>query len=154
MKRLIVILLVLGVGGGALVWAVKDKPEPAAQSNNVQQEQKPALSVQESKNGEPTVIAYTDNGFSQPEIRIRIGTTLKWINQRLDDGTEQGRPMWVASDIHPEHTIYPEFDQAYLLRYEPLPSDSTYQFTFNKPGRWEYHDHYDPGMKGIVIVER
>lgn len=100
--------------------------------------------------GPVEVITYSDQGFSRPNISIGVGTSIRWENQR----TEPGRPMWIASDVHPDHTIYPEFDQARLVMREPEPQDSPFTFTFNKPGRWEYHDHYDPDKKGVVIVRR
>lgn len=94
-------------------------------------------------------ITYTDAGFDRPNIIIGAGSSVTWISKRSDPQ----RPTWVASDVHPEHTVYPEFDQGRALGYEPLPKDKTYTFKFEKTGRWEYHDHYDPGKKGVVTVQ-
>ena len=113
-----------------------------------------ALSIKQPSAEEPVLsgaitMAYNDKGFEKPELKIRNGSSVKFINQR----TEPGRPMWVASDAHPDHTVYPEFDQARPLGYEPEPKDDTYTFVFNKSGRWTYHDHYDPQMTGVIVVE-
>lgn len=97
--------------------------------------------------GPESIIAYTDKGFDQKELMVASGTTVTFVNQR------NGRPMWVASNIHPTHTIYPEFDQGRVLGYEPLPKDNSFSFTFTKPGRWIYHDHYDPAQLGVVTVD-
>ena len=94
-------------------------------------------------------INYTDAGFDRPNIIVANGSSVTWVSKRKDPQ----RPTWVASDIHPEHTIYPEFDQGRTLGYEPLPKDKTYTFKFEKTGRWEYHDHYDPDKKGVVTVQ-
>lgn len=92
------------------------------------------------------MVMYTDKGFDKPQLIVTAGTTVTFMNAR------NGRPMWVASNVHPEHTIYPEFDQGRVLGYEPLPKDSQFSFTFTKKGKWVYHDHYDPGRQGTVIV--
>ena len=94
-------------------------------------------------------ITYTDAGFDRPNVTIPRGATVTWISSRADSQ----RPTWIASDVHPEHTRYPEFDQGRTLGYEPLPQDKIYTFKFEKVGRWEYHDHYDPDKKGVVTVQ-
>lgn len=93
-----------------------------------------------------TTVSYTDAGFDKPKISVMIGTPITFVNKRVQ------RPMWVASNMHPEHLLYPEFDQGRVLGYEPLPKDTTFTFTFNRKGTWEYHDHYDAAQQGTVIV--
>lgn len=51
----------------------------------------------------PVTVTYDSNGFSPKEIVVEKGTTVSFDNK-----TEI--PMWVASDPHPEHFEYPEFD--------------------------------------------
>lgn len=80
---------------------------------------------------------YSDTGFAQPDLEIKQDTKITFINKR----TELGIPIWVAFDIHPEHTIYPQFDQARPLGFEPRVEDNT--DTFNKPGKWLYRNYYD-----------
>lgn len=94
-------------------------------------------------------INYTDAGFDRPNIVVPVGTSVTWISKRSDPN----RPTWIASDEHPAHNAYPEFDQVLIRKDEPLPEDRVYTFKFDKPGRWGYHDHNDPGMRGVVTVQ-
>lgn len=61
--------------------------------------------------------------------------------------------MWVATDPHPDHTAYPEFD---VLRANggkyPEPRND-FSFTFDKVGTWTYHNHTNPTDKGKIIVK-
>lgn len=91
-------------------------------------------------------VTYSDAGFDKPELKIANGTAVTFANQRAP------RPMWIASNDHPEHLIYPEFDQGVVLGYEPLPKDSSFYFVFTKKGKWKYHDHYDPAQEGQITV--
>lgn len=86
-------------------------------------------------------IEYTDNGFSPTEIKIKIGHSITFVNK-------SSNPMWVASDDHPTHMIYPEFDSK-----KAYSSEEIYTFTFEKVGSWNYHNHLRPNDKARVIVE-
>jgi len=85
-------------------------------------------------------IILTTDGFSPSEIAINKGDTIKFT-------TSIGEPFWPASNLHPTHTIYPEFDPK-----EPVEADKNWLFVFNKEGEWKYHDHLSPIFKGKVIV--
>ena len=56
--------------------------------------------------------------------------------------------FWPASNIHPTHMIYPEFDAK-----RPVASGKDWSFTFTKKGTWRYHDHLNPEATGTVVVE-
>ena len=56
--------------------------------------------------------------------------------------------FWPASNEHPTHEIYPEFDAK-----KPLDHGINYSFTFTKRGVWQYHNHLNPRAGGNVIVE-
>jgi plastocyanin len=86
-------------------------------------------------------VVYNNEGFTPQEIRIKKGETIKFIN--LSD-----RKMWVASNNHPEHNIYPEFDQKDIALRE-----GEYEFKFEKTGAWGYHNHLYSNHEGVVIVE-
>ena len=86
-------------------------------------------------------VSYTSSGYSPSVVTIRAGDTVKFVNNSSNN-------MWPASDPHPTHTNYPEFD--------PMTSISPggqWSFTFSKPGTWGYHDHLTPGKTGTVIVQ-
>lgn len=86
-------------------------------------------------------IIINDNGFLPNEISIQSGDSIKFA-------TSTGRSFWPASDLHPTHGIYPEFDPL-----SPIDPNSSWTFKFVKPGRWTYHDHLQPFFKGIIIVK-
>lgn len=89
----------------------------------------------------PSVITYSDDGYSPSSINIKIGEIITFINQSQD-------PMWPASDVHPIHSIYPEFDPK-----KSFGSGEEYRFKFEKAGTWQYHDHLRPAKKGTVTVK-
>lgn len=80
-------------------------------------------------------------GFVPPSLTVRLGDTVRWINVDADR-------VWPASDDHPAHLIYPEFD---ALRN--LTPGEEYSFTFKKTGAWKYHDHWIATRTGTITVE-
>jgi len=54
---------------------------------------------------------------------------------------------WPASNLHPTHGIYPEFDPK-----TPVEPNQEWSFVFEKKGEWKYHDHLAPSIRGIVKV--
>ena len=109
----------------------------------------------EPANLEAVIVDYTDVGYEPDRVRVPLGTTVTWRN-------DSSKPMWTASDPHPMHTIYPEFDAK--VGVEP---GASYSFTFTKRGTWSYHNHaHEHGVdddhgsddreeldEGIVTVE-
>lgn len=87
-------------------------------------------------------ITQDDNGFSPSEIVIRPGDTIIF-------STKRGRQFWPASDLHPTHTIYPEFDPTL-----PIEADKTWSFKFLKEGQWSFHDHLFPSFRGKIVVSK
>ncbi|PIQ69189.1 MAG: hypothetical protein COV91_00230 [Candidatus Taylorbacteria bacterium CG11_big_fil_rev_8_21_14_0_20_46_11] len=87
-------------------------------------------------------VVYDVNGFSPKTITVKIGDTVVFENKT-------GKNASVASDDHPTHLLYPEFDQ-----YKTDQKGNTqFSFTFTKAGTWNYHDHLNANMVGTVIVE-
>lgn len=124
---IIAIVLVLILAAGAAGWYAFSSRNagPAAPSAPVQ--------------GQYTV-TLTDNGFEPSEISITQGQTVTFR-------TTAGKPFWPASNPHPAHTDYPEFDPQL-----PVRSDATWSFTFQKVGTWGYHDHLAPYYTGTIHV--
>ncbi len=91
--------------------------------------------------GTSALITYTDRGFSPEIVEVAQDGTVTFKN-------ESTRDLWVASNEHPEHLMYPEFDAK--KGYTP---GSEYQFTFEKAGSWQYHDHLKASLGGTVIVK-
>lgn len=87
-----------------------------------------------------TTVLITQSGFSASTITIKKGDAIIFKN----DDTEN---HWPASDPHPGHSIYPEFDPK-----NPLQAGESWSFTFDKVGDWRFHDHENPLWRGRVVV--
>lgn len=94
---------------------------------------------QESK--KETKVNYTSAGFSPKTVTIKKGDTVVFENKT-------GKNASVASDEHPTHLLYPEFDQ---YKTDQRGKDE-FRFTFTKTGTWGYHDHLNASQGGTVIV--
>ena len=86
-------------------------------------------------------VIYTDEGFSPEIATIERGEAVEFVNK-------SNRLMWVASDVHPAHTILPTFDQ-----FGTLVFGESYQYTFDDAGDWKYHDHVNANKIGTIIVK-
>jgi plastocyanin len=91
--------------------------------------------------GEPAVtITRTAAGYEPSEVTIKKGDIILWKN-------DTDEYHWPASDLHPTHGIYPEFDP---LR--PLAPQEDWKFKFDQAGEWKFHDHIRANMVGTVTV--
>jgi len=104
--------------------------------------------TEESATGGPSkvqpntyTISMNSSGFSPANLTIKAGDTVRFVN---NDTTNH----WPASDVHPVHAIYPEFD----ARADIIPGGE-WSFTFEKVGEWGMHDHRSPVTTGKIIVE-
>lgn len=86
------------------------------------------------------VIELHEEGFYPEEIVIAKGDTLTFV-------TKRDAPFWPASNVHPTHAIYSEFDS----KREIAPGES-WNFAFEKIGTWRYHDHSAPYYTGTIVV--
>jgi len=89
-----------------------------------------------------TLVSYTDDGFHEPVVYIKLGSTVLFQNN-------SSRDLWIASAPHPTHTAYPEFDQK-----KSVGRGGSYTFTFTKVGAWKYHNHMMPDQTGIIVVQQ
>ncbi|MEX0652017.1 MAG: hypothetical protein WD509_00900 [Candidatus Paceibacterota bacterium] len=86
------------------------------------------------------VITLGDDGFIPSELTILEGESVTFVTTRSNF-------FWPASNLHPSHSIYSEFDPK-----RPLTPEESWTFTFNKSGQWEYHDHLTPYFIGTIFV--
>lgn len=98
-----------------------------------------------------TTVTYGPKGFEPKAITIKAGQTVTFVNE-----SENG--MWVGSSKHPIHADYPEKTSKDCLgsAFDQCAASGTgtsYSFTFNKKGSWNYHNHVAPNNWGTVIVE-
>jgi plastocyanin len=87
------------------------------------------------------VVRVTDEGFDPKSLEIGPGETVVFENSGQN-------AHWPASDDHPTHTLYPEFDPL-----KPIEPGVGWSFTFDKSGEWKYHDHQNPYLKGEIVVQ-
>lgn len=80
-------------------------------------------------------------GFEPATLSIKKGTRVVFVN-------EDSKEHWPASDIHPTHGIYPEFDPQ-----KGVEAGQKWSFVFNKVGKWKFHDHLFPERTGVVEVK-
>lgn len=86
-------------------------------------------------------IIILNDRFEPETLEIKKGTTVIFKNEASD-------LRWPASNLHPTHTIYSEFDPK-----EPVKPGESWQFKFNKKGSWKYHDHLAPLTRGVITVK-
>lgn len=97
------------------------------------------------------LVTYTDGGFEPARLNVSVGETVRFFN-------ESSRDMWVGSNNHPTHTLYPvksgddclgsSFDQC-----EATGSGAFYDFTFTTEGSFGYHNHMRARDTGTIIVQ-
>lgn len=144
----VIIVLVIVIAGG---WYVLSKAPAEAPPAPVT-EQAPAAATTATAPG--VTVAYTDQGFSPTSVTVPLGTTVTFVNQSAGN-------MWVASAMHPEHTVYsgtslaqhcPDTTNSAFDECAAVPSGGSYSFTFNKAGDWKYHNHINASDYGEVVV--
>jgi len=86
------------------------------------------------------IIELHEDGFYPKELTINLGETVRFTSLT-------GRPFWPASDFHPTHSIYPNFDPK-----NPVLPNESWSFKFDKTGKWRFHDHLEPFYIGTINV--
>ncbi len=85
-------------------------------------------------------VDFNGSAFAPASITINVNDWVFFKNKST-------AAMWVASNPHPTHTDYPGFDSL-----KAIAPGGEYKFQFTKAGTWGYHDHLNPGIGGVVIV--
>jgi len=98
--------------------------------------QKISPTSEELKDSNPGVylVLIKNFEFSPSELTIKVGETVRWINQDSIKHT-------VTSDLGSE------------LDSDLLGNGASYSHTFNSPGEFPYHCILHPSMIGKVIVQ-
>lgn len=129
MKKTVVIIILCAVafaliGGGYSLWHKLHAGAKASQNTEVPS----------------AIIVRTDQGFVPDEVTIKQGQTVLWKNESKNFD-------WPASNIHPTHGIYPEFDPK-----RPIAPGEEWSFKFDRIGSWQFHDHLQANILGKVNV--
>lgn len=125
------LILIVLLGAGAWWWSQRDGGTGTART-----ELPGEASVPEGAH----VVTLTEDGFVPSELSIKVGETVAFRS-------ENGDLFWPASNLHPSHGIYPEFDPL-----GPVQPNAVWSFTFTQVGAWKYHDHLAPYYTGVVTV--
>lgn len=88
----------------------------------------------------PVIVKITASGFEPSEITIDSDTTLMFENSDKVN-------RWPASDIHPTHDIYPDFDPTKAIK----PGEN-WEFRPKRVGTFKFHDHLFPHIKGVLTI--
>ncbi len=99
------------------------------------------LAKKYNNSGTTHTIVLTSKGFEPNELVIHPGDVVNFK-------TELGKPFWPASDLHPTHDSYPEFDPK-----QPVAAEASWSFTFTREGKWSFHDHLSPSKRGSITVQ-
>ncbi|MEJ0021026.1 MAG: hypothetical protein WDN47_00400 [Candidatus Doudnabacteria bacterium] len=97
-------------------------------------------SIFEQGNRSSHTIVLSKGGFSPGNLTIKKGD---WVTFT----TTAGQQFWPASDPHPTHSIYPDFDPK-----RPVDPGKSWSFQFEKEGTFPYHDHFIPSLGGTIVV--
>ncbi len=93
-----------------------------------------------SAHSETQVIEMTADGFIPQKATVDVNSAVIFINK-------DGKAHWPASNTHPTHELYPEFDPKRAI----APGQS-WAFKPKRAGVWKYHDHLSPHKRGLIIV--
>lgn len=86
------------------------------------------------------IIEMTTSGFQPDSVTVDQNSTIIFLNK-------DSVARWPASNIHPTHELYPEFDPK-----KPIQPGQSWPFKPKNVGTWKYHDHLFPHMRGVVNV--
>ena len=129
---------------------VTESPQKSAADNSAATTTGEAGQGQAIKNS-AAVVVYTEQGFIPETVTVKKGEAVTFKNK-------SGRDMWVASNPHPTHTLYPEKLPSDCLgssfdACKGVPAGADWSYTFNSVGTWRYHDHLRPDNQGTVVVQ-
>lgn len=115
--------------------------QPIQLAPTVSPEAPTSPAVSESPAATTATISISDTGFSPATVRVKVGTTVTFVN----NGQAAHQPV---SNPHPVHTDLPGF-----AARKGLVTGEEYLFVFTKVGTWGFHDHLNTALRGSVVVE-
>ena len=90
--------------------------------------------------GETHAVVLHSEGFSPEYLTVKKGDVVVF-------STTREYAYWPASDHHPTHNLYRDFDPK-----GPVQSDAEWSFQFTEPGEWHFHDHLNSTYTGLITV--
>ncbi len=92
------------------------------------------------KAGPVVTVEMIPDAFSPQTLTIAVGTTVRFVNK-------DKVARWPASGNHPIHDICPGFDSK-----QSIKPGGSYSFTFTVAKQCPMHDHLNPAIRGIILV--
>jgi len=141
----IVIVAVLAIGGWALYDHAKPKPSSTYSNNtNSSAVSKPSASTSTSNSSSapsnqstaPGAVTIKGMMFTPSQISVQKGATVTWTNNDS-----------VA------HTVTDDLSTVGGPASGNIAPGSTYSFTFDKTGSFQYHCTIHPSMRGTIVVK-
>ncbi len=118
-------------------------------SNITQETKEKSDGVTAAPSVQDSVVTYTDSGYSPQILQVKAGVTVTFKN-------ESSESLWTASAIHPTHKAYPTTGGCLGSTFDECKGDdpgTSWQFKFDIPGTWKYHNHLNPSRTGTIVVE-
>ncbi|MEX0877506.1 MAG: hypothetical protein WDZ40_01425 [Candidatus Spechtbacterales bacterium] len=135
MKKWIAILLVmLFLVVVTVFFVLRDRDSVNTRENSV------FFSEEQIKDTDSVVEILASGEFSPKDLSVNKGDRVVWVNK-------SDKYVWPASDLHPTHAIYSEFDPL-----EPMAPNEAWGFVFERVDNWKYHDHLRPFSTGTIRV--
>ncbi len=125
--------LLLLLVGLALAATQPTNKQPSQNQDQTQMSTDPEATAQ---------VEITKDGFIPATLFVPKGTQVTWTNK-------DSQPHHIASNPHPEHDGLAGLDSNDAIGIE----GGTYEYTFDTPGEYTYHDHLNPLINGTVVVE-
>jgi len=137
MKGFVVVLVAVVLAAATYTFFMKENQ--GAQSGEVLEPTSGELALE---TGVTHNMVLGPDGYEPRNIDIAVGDKIVF-------STTEDNPYWPASNVHPTHRIYSEFDPK-----EPVKPEDTWEFVFTKEGEWRYHDHLAPFYTGVITVKK
>jgi len=141
----IIVVVLLALGWFLFGNKKQVTPPPTTETTviNNQTQAQTATETNPATTAPATVVTVTYDGktFSPATVTVKQGESVTFVNSSTGG-------MSVASNPHPIHTIYPEFDQYKTS----AKGQKTFTFVFQKAGSWGFHNHLNPIAGGTIVV--
>ena len=159
-KIILGIILLLAIVVSGLFFFNKNAAAPAVELEEASQDNSLAVPAPGFENivdemvvvANPTLtVTYTEDGFAPLSVEVKKGETVIFKN-------ESKLSLWVASAIHPTHSLYPQKSPSDCLGSSfdacaVTAPGSSWSFTFDEVGSWNYHNHIQANHRGTIVVK-
>lgn len=133
----LLLVIIIAVGGFMLLSNKSTNNNPSQNQNTQDANVTPATQTTQAQDANVTA---GQNGFEPQTLTVKTGTRVIWTNK-------SGGPVTVNSDNHPTHLLWP------FLNLGEFDNGSSVSVTFDKNGKYTYHNHLNASQTGTVIVE-